>query len=58
MLFVEKKNGTQRMCIDYISLNEVTIKNKYHLPRIMTCLISGKEHVCFPRSISDLDTIG
>jgi hypothetical protein len=33
VLFVEK-NGTQRMCVDYRSLNEVTIKNKYPLPRI------------------------
>jgi hypothetical protein len=31
---VEKKDGTQRMCVDYRSLNEVTIKNKYPLPRI------------------------
>jgi hypothetical protein len=34
VLFVEKKNGTKRMCIDYRSLNEVTVKNKYPLPRI------------------------
>jgi hypothetical protein len=34
ILFVEKKDGTQRMCVDYRSLNEVTIKNKYPLPRI------------------------
>jgi hypothetical protein len=34
MLFVEKRDGTQRMCVDYQSLNEVTIKNKYPLPRI------------------------
>jgi hypothetical protein len=34
LLFVEKKNGTQRICVDYRSLNEVTIKNKYPLPRI------------------------
>jgi hypothetical protein len=34
VLFVEKKDGTQRMCIDYRSLNEVTIKNKYPLPWI------------------------
>jgi hypothetical protein len=34
VLFVEKKHGTQRMCVDYRSLNEVTIKNKYPLPRI------------------------
>jgi hypothetical protein len=34
VLFVEKKDGTQRMSVDYRSLNEVTIKNKYLLPRI------------------------
>jgi hypothetical protein len=34
VLFVEKKDGTKRMCIDYRSSNEVTIKNKYPLPRI------------------------
>jgi hypothetical protein len=34
VLFMEKKDGTQRMCVDYRSLNEVTIKNKYPLPRI------------------------
>jgi hypothetical protein len=34
VIFVPKKDGTQRMCVDYRSLNEVTIKNKYPLPRI------------------------
>jgi hypothetical protein len=34
MLFVEKKDGTKRMCMDYKSLNEVTVKNMYPLPRI------------------------
>jgi hypothetical protein len=33
VLFVEK-DGTKRMCIDYRALNELTIKNKYPLPRI------------------------
>jgi hypothetical protein len=31
---VEKKDGTQRMCVDYRLLNDVTTKNKYPLPRI------------------------
>jgi hypothetical protein len=34
VLFVEKKDGTQQMCVDYRSLNEVTVKNKYPLLRI------------------------
>ncbi|KAA3473164.1 RNA-directed DNA polymerase (Reverse transcriptase) [Gossypium australe] len=34
VLLVKKKDGTLRMCIDYRQLNKVTIKNKYHLPRI------------------------
>jgi hypothetical protein len=33
-LFVQKKDSSQRMCVDYRSLNDVTIKNKYPLPRI------------------------
>jgi hypothetical protein len=34
VLFVKKKDGSMRMCVDYRALNEVTIKNKYPLPRI------------------------
>ena len=34
VLFVKKKDGTMRMCIDYRQLNKVTVKNKYPLPRI------------------------
>jgi hypothetical protein len=34
VIFVPKKDGTQRLCVDYHALNEVTIKNKYSLPRI------------------------
>ena len=34
VLFVRKKDGTLRLCIDYWQLNRVTIKNRYPLPRI------------------------
>ncbi|KAL4295736.1 hypothetical protein GQ457_12G011360 [Hibiscus cannabinus] len=34
VLFVKKKDGSMRLCIDYRQLNQVTIKNKYPLPRI------------------------
>ena len=33
-LFVKNKNKSLRMCVDYRPLNAMTIKNKYHLPRI------------------------
>ena len=35
-IFVKKKDGTLRMCVDYRPLNAVTVKNKYPLPRIDT----------------------
>jgi hypothetical protein len=34
VLFVKKKDGSRRLCVDYRNLNEVTIKNKYPLPQI------------------------
>jgi hypothetical protein len=34
VIFVLKKDGTQRLCVDYRALNEVTVKNMYLLPKI------------------------
>ena len=34
MLFVKKKDGTLRLCVDYRQLKKMTVKNKYLLPRI------------------------
>lgn len=34
VIFVTKKDGTLRMCVDYRALNKVTVKNKYPMPRI------------------------
>ena len=33
-MFVKKKDGTLRMCIDYRQINKVTVKNKSPLPKI------------------------
>jgi hypothetical protein len=33
-LFVKKKDGSLRLCVDYRPLNAITIKNKYPLPRV------------------------
>ncbi|KAA3487941.1 DNA/RNA polymerases superfamily protein [Gossypium australe] len=34
VLFVKKRDGSMRLCIDYRQLNKVTVKNRYPLPRI------------------------
>lgn len=34
VIFVDKRDGTTRLCVDYRKLNDVTIKNKYPLPKI------------------------
>jgi hypothetical protein len=34
VLFVQKKDGSQKMCVDCRPLNDVTVENKYPLPRI------------------------
>lgn len=57
ILFVKKKDGSQRMCIDYRELNKRTIKNRYPLPRIDDLSISFTECLGFPRLIYLLVTI-
>ena len=42
VLFVKKKDGTLRMCIDYRQINKVTVKNKYPLPRIEDLFVQLK----------------
>jgi hypothetical protein len=49
VLFIEKKDRTQWMCVDYWSLNEVTIKNKYPLPRIEDLFDQMKETSVFSK---------
>ena len=48
-IFVKKKDETLRLCVDYRPLNEVTIKNKYPLPRIDLLLINWPEPKFSPR---------
>jgi hypothetical protein len=59
-IFVPKKDGTQRLSVDYHALNEVTIKNKYPPPRIDDMFdrsLIDMVHVCSLRSIFDRDII-
>ena len=49
VLFVKKKDGALRMCIDYRELNKVTIKNRYPLPRIDDLFDQLKGSVVFSK---------
>jgi transposase InsO family protein len=51
VLFVRKKEGTLRMCIDFRALNNVTVKNRYPLPRIDECF----DHLSEAKVFSKLD---
>ena len=43
VVLVRKKDGTYRCCIDYRKLNDVTVKDRYPLPRIDQSLEATKE---------------
>ena len=49
VLFVKKKDGSLRLCIDYRELNKLTIKNKYPLPRLDDLFDQLKDTVYFSK---------
>ncbi|GJR69546.1 putative reverse transcriptase domain-containing protein [Tanacetum coccineum] len=49
VLFVKKKDGSMRMCIDYKELNKLTIKNRYPLPRIDDLFDQLQGACCFSK---------
>ena len=49
VLFVKKKDGKLRLCIDFKQLNKVTAKNKYPLPRIDDLFVQLKDAKIFSK---------
>ena len=49
VLFVKKKDGSMRLCIDYQQLNRITVRNKYPLPRIDDLLDQLKDATVFSK---------
>lgn len=49
VLFVKKKDGSMRLCMDYRELNKLTIKNRYPLPRVDDMFDQLKNDVCFSK---------
>ncbi|XP_075478786.1 uncharacterized protein LOC142519635 [Primulina tabacum] len=52
VLFVKKKDGTMRMCVDYRQFNRDTVKNKYPLPRIDDLFDQLQGHVISAQRVS------
>jgi hypothetical protein len=57
VIFVPKKDGTYKLCVDCHALNKVTIKNKYPLPRIDDLFDQLRGACVSLRPIFDRDTI-
>jgi hypothetical protein len=53
VLFVKKKDGTLRLCIDFRKMNKVTIKKKYPFPRIDDLFYELKGERIFSRLTCD-----
>lgn len=49
VIFVKKKDGSLRLCIDDRDLNRVTVKNRYHMPRIDDLFYQTKGAVVFSK---------
>ena len=49
VLFMKKKDGSIRLCIDYRQLNRITVKNRYPLPRIDDFLDQLKDAFIFSK---------
>ena len=49
LFFVKKKDGGQRMCIDYRKLNEITVRDAYPLPNMEALLENARGATCFSK---------
>ena len=49
VLFQNKKDGSSRLCVDYRALNQMTVKNKYPLPRVEELLDQLREAKVFSK---------